>query len=110
MHKDTITNIITSNKTDFIITFSLDGHIKFWRKVFFLIEFVKNFKAHSGLITCASLNKDHDSLCTVGIDKTLKIFDVLNCDLRTIVRLPFTPSVCEFLPRKGFDLPLVAIS
>ncbi len=110
MHRDVVTNIITSNKTDMIITFSVDGHIKFWRKVFHLIEFAKNFKAHSGLITCASLNKDHDSLCTVGIDKTLKVFDVLNCDLRTIVRLPFTPSACEFLPRKGFDLPLIAVS
>ena len=46
----------------------------------------------------------------MGVDKTLKLFDVLNCDLKTIIRLPFTPSVCEFLPRKGFDLPLIAIT
>lgn len=109
MHREIIHNIIISNKADMIITFSIDGHIKFWKKVFHLVEFVKNFKAHAGFITCASLNKNHDTLCTVGVDKTLKLFDVLNCDLKTIIRLPFTPSVCEFLPRKGFDLPLIAL-
>lgn len=94
MHRDTVNNIVVSTKTDMIITFSIDGHIKFWKKVFHLIEFVKNFKAHNSLITSAALSKNHDMLCTVGIDKTLKIFDVLNCDLRTIIRLPFTPSAC----------------
>jgi hypothetical protein len=46
------------------------------------------------LITCASLSKNHDSLCTVGIDKTLKIFDVYACDLRMMIKLPFVPSAC----------------
>lgn len=94
MHRDTVNNVVVSTKTNMIITFSIDGHIKFWRKVFHLIEFIKNFKAHNGLITGSSLSKNHDLLCTAGIDKTLKIFDVLNCDLRTIIRLPFSPSSC----------------
>lgn len=94
MHKDVVNNIIVSTKADMIITFSVDGHIKFWKKVFHLVEFVKNFKAHNGLITCAALSKNHDSLCTVGIDKTLKIFDVYNADLRNIIRLSFVPSAC----------------
>lgn len=37
MHKDTVTNVIVSSKADMIITFSIDGHIKFWKKVFHLI-------------------------------------------------------------------------
>jgi|LakMenEpi03Aug12_release.lakeMendotaPanAssembly.Ray.scaffolds.fasta_scaffold1123255_1 peptidylprolyl isomerase domain and WD repeat-containing protein 1 len=94
MHRDIVNNIIVSNKADVIITFSIDGHVKFWKKVFLLIEFIKNFKAHTGLITCASLSKNHDSLCTVGIDKTLKIFDVYACDLRMMIKLPFVPSAC----------------
>lgn len=40
--------VFASPITDFIITISLDGHIKFWRKVFHLIEFVKHFRAHAG--------------------------------------------------------------
>lgn len=94
MHRDIVNNILVSTKTDMIITFSIDGHIKFWKKVFHLVEFAKNFKAHNGFITCAALSKSHDWLCTVGIDKTLKIFDVMNCDLRSIIKLSFVPSTC----------------
>ena len=94
MHKDTINNILVSSKIDCIITFSIDGHIKFWKKVFHLIEFVKNFRAHNGLIVSSALSKNHESLCTVGIDKTLKIFDTLTFDLRTAIKLTFSPSAC----------------
>lgn len=59
MHKDTINNVIVSPKVDMIITFSIDGHIKFWKKVFHLVEHAKNFKAHNGYITSASLSKNH---------------------------------------------------
>jgi len=94
MHKDTVNNIISSSKTDTIITFSVDGHIKFWKKVFNLVDFGKNLKAHNGLITGAALSEHQDLLCTVGLDRTLKIFDVLNCDLRVSLRLNFVPSGC----------------
>jgi peptidylprolyl isomerase domain and WD repeat-containing protein 1 len=110
MHREIVNNVITSSKTDFIITFSVDGHIKFWKKVFQLVDFVKNFKAHSGLITGAALSKNNDLLCSVGLDKTLKIFDVLNCDLKLSIRLNFVPSCCEFIPQEGKNWDLVAIS
>lgn len=110
MHKETINYVLCSPLTDYIITFSVDGHIKFWKKVFQLIEFAKNFKAHSGLITGASLSKNHDLLCSVGLDKTLKVFDVLNCDLRMSVKLNFVPSCCEFIPQEGKDWQLIAVS
>lgn len=41
-----------------------------------------------------TLSKNHDLLVSVGIDKTLKIFDVLNCDLRTVIKLTFSPLDC----------------
>lgn len=94
MHKETVNNVISSTLTDYIITASVDGHIKFWKKIFHLLEFAKNFKAHSGLITGLALSKNHDLLCSVGLDKTLKIFDVLNCDLKLAIRLNFVPSCC----------------
>ena len=59
-----------------IITVSIDGHIKFWKKTFTLIQFIKNFKAHSGYITGVAFNKDQDLLASSGVDKTIKIFDV----------------------------------
>lgn len=100
MHRDTINNIVCSNKQNLIITSSVDGHIKFWKKVFVLVEFVKNFKAHAGVVTSMSLDRNHELLVSVGIDKTLKIFDVSNCDLRTVVKLSFSPSECEFIPQR----------
>lgn len=110
MHRETVNNIISAPKTDFLITVSIDGHIKFWKKVFILVEFVKNFKAHNGLITGVSLSKNHDLLCSVGLDKTLKIFDVPNCDLLSAIKLNFVPSGCEFIPQKGRDWHLIAVS
>lgn len=56
-----------------------------------------------------TLSKNHDLLVSVGIDKTLKIFDVLNCDLRTVIKLTFSPLDCEFIPQKGFDWELIAV-
>jgi len=33
MHRDTVTHISAARTTDFIITGSADGHVKFWRKM-----------------------------------------------------------------------------
>lgn len=45
MHRDVITHVVVS-KTDFVITASCDGHVKFWKKMEEDIEFVKHFRAH----------------------------------------------------------------
>lgn len=52
MHRDVITHLVTT-KTDFIITASTDGHLKFWKKIEDGIEFVKHFRSH--LSECRSL-------------------------------------------------------
>ena len=74
MHRDVVNHIGVGTKCEYIITTSIDGHVKFWKKAFILVDFAKNFKAHNGIITCAALSKNQDLLCTVGVDKTLKIF------------------------------------
>lgn len=45
MHRDIITHVVTT-KTDFVVTASVDGHIKFWKKMEEGIEFVKHFRSH----------------------------------------------------------------
>ena len=35
-------------RTEFIVTASCDGHIKFWKRQDEGVEFVKHFKAHMG--------------------------------------------------------------
>jgi peptidylprolyl isomerase domain and WD repeat-containing protein 1 len=77
MHRENVNLILTSNKMNIIITISVDGHVKFWRKGFRLIDFSKHFRAHTGIITGAAFNFSHDKLITVSpADKTIKIFDI----------------------------------
>lgn len=49
-------------------------------------------------------------MCTVSIDRTLKIFDVQNCDLMSVVRLSFSPFACEFVPQVNNEKCLIAVS
>ncbi|KAJ1677153.1 Peptidyl-prolyl cis-trans isomerase cyp15, partial [Spiromyces aspiralis] len=64
--------------TDFIITCSIDGHVKFWKKTEGNIEFVKHFKAHSKEITSINVSSDGLWLATASEDSSIKIFDVIN--------------------------------
>lgn len=50
MHRDQITQVAVAQATDFIITGSKDGHLKFWKKRAEGIEFVKHFRAHLGAV------------------------------------------------------------
>lgn len=45
MHRDLISHVVAT-KTDFVITASIDGHVKFWKKQEEGIEFVKHFRSH----------------------------------------------------------------
>lgn len=45
MHRDVITHVVVT-KTDFVVTASIDGHVKFWKKMEEGIEFVKHFRSH----------------------------------------------------------------
>ena len=48
MHRDFVTFVAVTPGTDFFITASHDGHLKFWKKRFEGVEFVKHFRAHAG--------------------------------------------------------------
>lgn len=70
--------ISNDNRSDFIITTSVDGHLKFWKKSDKGIEFVKHFRAHIGNIVSISVSADGLLLATIAVDKALKVFDVIN--------------------------------
>ncbi|CAI5731538.1 unnamed protein product [Peronospora destructor] len=46
MHRATVSHVVVAPETQFIITASVDGHVKFWMKMTRGIEFVKHYKAH----------------------------------------------------------------
>jgi len=84
MHRDFVTHIV-STKTDFIISASKDGQLKFWKKSPHLIEFVKRYKAHIGGVSGMSASADGELLCTTSAsDGTFKTYDVTIFGMLTI--------------------------
>lgn len=48
MHREIVTHAVMASQTDFLITASADGAIKFWKKRPKGVEFAKDFRAHIG--------------------------------------------------------------
>lgn len=96
MHREPITHLVVT-RTDFIVTGSVDGHVKFWKKQDDGIEFVKHFRCHLAPITGMCDNFDGTLLCTISADKSLKIFDVVNFDMINMLKLSYVPSHCSFI-------------
>lgn len=62
-----------------MITSSLDGHLKFWKKQASGIEFVKHYRTHLGPILALGVSADGKSLASIGGDqggKTVQELDV----------------------------------
>lgn len=77
MHRDHLSFVTFTPFTDFLVTSSVDGVVKFWKKVAEGIEFVKEFKAHNGELRSVSVSADGRSFATCGTDNSAKIFDVV---------------------------------
>ncbi|XP_003740883.1 peptidylprolyl isomerase domain and WD repeat-containing protein 1 [Galendromus occidentalis] len=109
MHRDTISHIVVT-KSEFIITASVDGIVKFWKKLTSGIEFVKLFRAHLGNIQEIAANWDGSLLCTISTDKSLKVFDVINYDLINILHFDYVPGHCDWIHTKGDAMRMVAVT
>src|SRR5271154_3041045 len=84
MHKDQVASVtVAPSPADFVITTSIDGVVKFWKKTAVGIEFAKEFRAHNGRIQSSSVSADGAAFATAGDgdDKTIKLFDVVTFDL-----------------------------
>ncbi|KAJ9192377.1 hypothetical protein DTO166G4_7248 [Paecilomyces variotii] len=110
MHKDQLSFITITPHTDFLITSSVDGFVKFWKKLAVGVEFVKEFRAHTTEITSVSVSADGRSFATAGADKTVKIFDVITFDLLSMLQLDFTPRCLCWVHRRGASLPMLAVT
>ncbi|CAG05275.1 unnamed protein product [Tetraodon nigroviridis] len=110
MHRDVITHIVCT-KTDFIITASQDGHVKFWKKKEDEgIEFVKHFRSHLGVIESIAVSSEGALFCSVGDDQAMKVFDVVNFDMINMLRLGFHPGKCEWIYNPRDPISTVACS
>jgi len=106
MHRDIVTHVAVVPKTEFLITCSLDGHVKFWKKQPVGVEFMKHFRAHVAAIQGVATSPDGRILCTVAADKTVKIYDIVNFDMINMSQLTFVPGVCEFVSSDGATLAI----
>ncbi|KAI1657835.1 hypothetical protein F4813DRAFT_61261 [Daldinia decipiens] len=109
MHKEQLA-FLNVTRSDFLITTSADGVVKFWKKVEQGIEFIKEFKAHQGEVRSVSVSHDGRSFATAGIDKTVKIFDVITFDLLAMLPLDYVPKCVCWIHKLGASLPLLAVS
>jgi len=110
MHREQLAYTLVTPLTDFLITSSMDGVVKFWKKINADVEFVKEFKAHKDHIKSMSVSADGRSLATAGTDKTVKIFDVVTFDLLSVLNLEFNPSCVCWIHSRGAPIPLLAVS
>jgi peptidylprolyl isomerase domain and WD repeat-containing protein 1 len=65
-------------RTEFLITTSIDGHIKLWQKQDNGIEFIKNFRAHMSPVVAVAASGDGQLFASIAEDGSAKIFDVVN--------------------------------
>uniref|UniRef100_A0A7S1FJP1 peptidylprolyl isomerase n=1 Tax=Noctiluca scintillans TaxID=2966 RepID=A0A7S1FJP1_NOCSC len=110
MHRDVVCFVVGSTSTGFVITASIDGHIKFWKKQHEGIEFVKHYRAHIGLLVSIVLSQDGKLLATIGEDGALKLYEVESFDMVCMIKMPFKPRAIEFVHRKGAPAALMAVS
>ncbi|XP_037295171.1 LOW QUALITY PROTEIN: peptidylprolyl isomerase domain and WD repeat-containing protein 1-like [Manduca sexta] len=109
MHRDVVTHVVVT-KTDFIITVSQDGHLKFWKKQDEGIEFVKHFRCHLAPIADVAANSTGSLLCTISSEKTVKVFDVVNFDMINMMTIEFEPYRVEWVHSAGDPISALAIS
>ena len=78
MHRDILNFVTVTKGTDFVVTTSVDGHLKLWKKQDVGIEFVKHYRAHLQQVIGVSGSADGTLFASVSEDGTGKVFDVIN--------------------------------
>ncbi|KAI0917240.1 hypothetical protein AcV5_007761 [Taiwanofungus camphoratus] len=109
MHREVI-NFCVMTKTDFLLTTSIDGHLKLWKKQEQGIEFVKHYRAHLAPIVGVSASADGQLFASIAEDGSAKVFDVINFDMINMIKLGFSPHACCWVHRRGQAQGLLAIS
>ncbi|KAF6258211.1 hypothetical protein COO60DRAFT_1295463 [Scenedesmus sp. NREL 46B-D3] len=109
MHRDTVTHVVAT-PTDFIITGSADGHLKFWKKQEQGVEFVKHYRSHIGAVDGLAASHDGSLCVSISRDRSVKVYDVLGFDMIVMMKLPYTPGAAEWIFKKGDAASKLAIS
>ncbi|ETL92682.1 hypothetical protein L917_09060, partial [Phytophthora nicotianae] len=110
MHRATVSHVLVAPETQFIITASEDGHVKFWKKMAKGIEFVKHYKAHLKEVHGLAVSADGLRLCSTSADRSIKFYDVLAFDMVNMLSVAYTPAECCWISAKGAIDPKVVVA
>ncbi|TKA54510.1 hypothetical protein B0A53_03203 [Rhodotorula sp. CCFEE 5036] len=121
MHRDTLVHVAVT-KTNFVLTASVDGILKFWKKRPVGVEFVKLYRTHLSPILAVPVSDDGKSCASLGADSggrtaeglevkgSAKVFDVENFDMINILKLPYVPRAACWIHGRNEGRILLAIS
>ncbi|TIB12854.1 hypothetical protein E3P93_02169 [Wallemia ichthyophaga] len=109
MHRDNVLTAATT-KTNYIVTTSVEGTIKFWHKEPKGIEFRKQFRAHLQPIVATAVSNDGSLVATLSEDNSVKVFDVVSFDMINMFSLDFPPSTCAWIHSPSQGGSVLAIS
>ena len=129
MHQNTVTHVQWT-KSNFLVTASAEGHVKFWKKKVAQrattggagdaggagpsgageIEFIKRYCAHVGPVTALAASKDGIWLASISAkDSVVCVFDVVNFDMVNRIQLEFRPSCIEWVHASSSTKPAFAV-
>lgn len=95
-------------QSNFILSASADGHVKFWKKQPEGVEFAKHFVAHTQPLCALTVSPDARHAASLSADGTAKIYDVLAFDMMAILELGYTPTTVCWAHREG--RPVLAVA
>ncbi|TKY88634.1 hypothetical protein EX895_002265 [Sporisorium graminicola] len=139
MHRDTVNSVTVTPRSNFAITTSVDGWVKFWKKASLapsastisttpmpgngaassasslfsassVVEFVKQYRAHLSPIIAWSCSADGASYATLDAEANVKVFDVNNFDLINMIKLPYKARTLAWVHRAGSARTMLAIT
>ncbi|KAI0823930.1 peptidyl-prolyl cis-trans isomerase [Trametes gibbosa] len=109
MHRDVI-NFCVMTRTEFLVTTSIDGILKLWKKQEQGIEFVKLYRAHLAPVVAVSASADGQLFASIAEDGSAKVFDVINFDMINMLKLGYTPHACCWVHKRGQAMGILAVS
>lgn len=101
---------VATTRSDFVLTASADGHLKFWKKVAGGVEFVKHFRAHANAVEELAVAADGALAATLSDDGTVKVFDVSAFDMTAMLRLGYTGGAAAWVHSANAPSPRLAVA